>query len=85
MAKKYKHVWTTDRDNPQASYRKDFMSSNETQFPTSLKFFVYSEPKSTNKARNQKKNPKLNPFVIEADLETNCKSFRKKQQEKISI
>ena len=55
------------------------------RFQHFLKIFVYSDPKFANKARIPKKNSKFNPFVIKADLETNCKSFRKKQQEKISI
>ena len=55
------------------------------RFQHFLKIFVYSDPKFANKARIPKKNSKFNPFVIKADLGTNCKSFRKKQQEKFSI
>ena len=79
MAKKYKHVWTMDQSNPQASYRKIWYRQKRHRFQQFLNISVYSDPKSRNKALILKKNPKLNPFVIKSVLETNCKCFLKNQ------
>ena len=77
MAKKYKHVWATDRNNPQASYREDLMSSNEEQVLTILKHFNPCRYKVIERSHMPSKLPKGDPFLIRSVLKSNCKRFLK--------
>ena len=77
MAKKYKHVWATDRNDPQASYRKDLMLSNEKQVFTILEHFNPCRYKVIERSHMPSKLPKADPFLIKSVLKSNCKRFLK--------
>ena len=66
-----------DQSNPQASYRKDLMSSNEKQVFKILQNFNPCRYKVIERSLMPSKLPKGDPFLIKSVLKSICKRFLK--------